>query len=236
MPEAEKVRAMFAEISGRYDLLNHLLSFNLDRLWRRALVREGAQGSPRRVLDLATGTGDLAALFRSRLPAARVVGADFCVPMMREGKRAGKEGGDWVGADALALPFREASFDLVSVAFGLRNFSDPAAALREVRRVLAPAGRLLVLEFSMDLAPVFGGAYRFYFRRVLPRVGKWVSGSDAYSYLNRSVEELPPPARVVSWMREAGFSSVRTRRLSGGSVMLYAADGANERGGRPLSL
>lgn len=236
MPEAEKVRAMFAEISGRYDLLNHLLSFNLDRLWRRALVREGVKGAPRRVLDLATGTGDLAGLFRGRLPAARVVGADFCVPMMREGKRAGKDGWDWVAADALSLPFAAGAFEVVSLAFGLRNFSDPQAALREIRRVLAPAGRLLVLEFSMDLAPVFGGAYRFYFRSVLPRVGKWVSGSDAYRYLNRSVEELPPPERVVSWIREAGFASVRTRRLAGGSVMLYVAGTANEPAALPFAL
>ncbi len=221
--KARRVRSMFAEISPRYDLLNRVLSFNLDRLWRRTLVREGIAGAPGRVLDLATGTGDLAELFRTRLPRARVVGADFCLPMMEEGRRSGRAGWDWIGADALALPFAAGAFDLVSLAFGLRNFSDPGAALAEIRRVLAPGGRLLVLEFSMELAPVFGGLYRFYFRRVLPRVGRWISGSDAYGYLNRSVEEFPSPSRVVGLLRTAGFASASARRLAGGSVVLYVA-------------
>lgn len=214
---------MFAAISPRYDLLNRLLSFSLDRLWRRSLVKEGASGSPGRILDLATGTGDLAELFRKKLPDARVVGADFCLPMMLEGRRSGRAGWDWVGADALSLPFAAGTFDLVSLAFGLRNFSAPATALAEIRRVLAPRGRLLVLEFSMDLAPVFGGLYRFYFRNVLPRVGRWISGSDAYGYLNRSVEEFSSPSRIVGLLREAGFASVAVRRFAGGSVVLYAA-------------
>ena len=225
---ADQVRQMFAEISPRYDFLNHFLSLNLDRRWRRRLAREAASGGPRRILDLATGTGDLALLLRKEIPAALVAGADFCLPMLdRARRKAAPAAPDrlvWTAADALKLPFRDGSFDLVTVAFGLRNFADRPASLAEIRRVTAEGGRLLVLEFSMDLAPVFGGAYRFYFRHVLPHVGRWISGSDAYAYLNRSAEELPGPSRIVGLIREAGFSSVEARRLTGGSVVLYLAE------------
>ncbi len=228
--QSAEIREMFAEISGRYDFLNHLLSFNLDRLWRRALVKEGLTANPRRILDLATGTGDLAALFRKRLPQAGVVGADFCLPMLElarrkanKAKRAAPGRLSWTAADALKLPFRDASFDLVTIAFGLRNFADPALALSEIRRVAAPAGKLLVLEFSMELSPWLAALYRPYFRHVLPRLGRLVSGSDAYAYLNRSVEALPAPAEVAGWMQEGGFPSIRTCPLSGGVVVLYIA-------------
>lgn len=220
------VRSMFAEISPRYDFLNHVLSLNLDRLWRRRAARAGLAASPRRILDLATGTGDLALTLRRRAAAPLVVGLDACLPMLdvaraKAARRAAAV--SFAAGDALALPFRDAAFDLVTVAFGLRNVANRAAALTEIRRVTAPGGRLVVLEFSMDLASWFAPFYRVYLRRVLPALGRAVSGSDAYAYLNRSVEAFPPPPEVAAAIHRVGFAPVTVRRLAAGAVSLYVA-------------
>ena len=226
MPDATNVREMFSRITPRYDFLNHLLSLNLDRLWRRALVREGLSHHPGRILDLATGTGDVAIQFRAMSQDPFIAGADYCLPMLAcaPAKAAGEKRIAWAAADALRLPFKSGAFDLVTIAFGLRNFADIAAGLSEIRRVTAPGGRLLVLEFSMDLAPWFSLFYKPYFRHVLPRVGRWLSGSGAYAYLCDSVEQFPKPADVLRAICEAGFPCAEARTMTGGSVVLYAAE------------
>lgn len=226
------MRRMFAQISRRYDFLNHLLSLNLDRGWRRRLVRRAVARRPRRILDLATGTGDLAALLRARLPRALVAGADACLPMLQAGlpkvSRAARAGSPvhLVGADALALPFRDGSFDLVSVAFGIRNFADLAGGLSEIRRVLCGGGTLLALEFSLELRPGFAPFYLPYFRHVLPAMGRVVSGTGAYRYLAASVEGMRAPAAVRAEMERCGLLPARLEPLAGGSVVLYEARAA----------
>ena len=219
---------MFDRIAGRYDLLNHLLSGNVDRSWRRLVARtlrpslvEGA-----RVLDVACGTGELS-LALARAGAARVVGLDFCRPMLEIARRKAVEGSrglPFVEGDALRLPFADGSFDVVTIAFGLRNLAGVEEGLRELRRVLRPGGRLAVLEFSSPVVPGFRALFRFYFRRVLPHVGGLLSGSRvAYEYLPDSVSRFPDQKRLAALMREAGFEEVEYRNLTGGIAALHTA-------------
>ena len=217
---------MFGRIAGRYDLLNHLLSGNVDKRWRRLVARtlrpslvEGA-----RVLDVACGTGDLALALASA-GAASVVGLDFCRPMLEIARRkaAGESRGlQFVEGDALRLPFADESFDAVTIAFGLRNLAGVEEGLRELLRVLRPGGRAAVLEFSSPSVPGFRALFRFYFARVLPRVGGLVSGSrGAYEYLPDSVSRFPDQRRLAELMREAGFEEVEYRNLTGGIAALH---------------
>jgi demethylmenaquinone methyltransferase / 2-methoxy-6-polyprenyl-1,4-benzoquinol methylase len=217
---------MFAGIAGRYDLLNHLLSGNVDKRWRRIVARtlrpslvEGA-----RVLDVACGTGDLS-LVLDGAGEARVVGLDFCRPMLEiaRGKaEADKSPVPFVEGDALRLPFADESFDVATIAFGLRNLASVEEGLRELRRVLRPAGRIAVLEFSDPVVPGFRALFRFYFTRVLPRIGGLISGSrGAYEYLPDSVSKFPDQKRLAALMREAGFEEVGYRNLTGGIAALH---------------
>ena len=217
---------MFAGIAGRYDLLNHLLSGNVDKLWRRRVARslqsslvEGA-----RVLDVACGTGDLS-LVLARAGAAQVVGLDFCRPMLEIARRkaeADSRAVPFVEGDALRLPFADETFDAATIAFGLRNLAGVSEGLRELRRILRPGGRLAVLEFSSPVVPGFRALFRFYFERVLPRVGGLVSGSrGAYEYLPDSVSWFPDQKRLAALMREAGFENVSYRNLTGGIAALH---------------
>jgi demethylmenaquinone methyltransferase / 2-methoxy-6-polyprenyl-1,4-benzoquinol methylase len=217
---------MFGRIAGRYDLLNHLLSGNVDKSWRRLVARtlssslvEGA-----RVLDVACGTGDLS-LTLARAGAASVVGLDFCRPMLEIARRkadAGLRGLPFVEADALRLPFADESFDAVTIAFGLRNLAGVEEGLRELLRVLKAGGRVAVLEFSSPVVPGFRALFRFYFTRVLPRVGGLVSGSrGAYEYLPDSVSRFPDQKGLAALMREAGFGEVEYRNLTGGIAALH---------------
>ncbi|MBC7932547.1 MAG: bifunctional demethylmenaquinone methyltransferase/2-methoxy-6-polyprenyl-1,4-benzoquinol methylase UbiE [Rubrivivax sp.] len=217
---------MFAGIAGRYDLLNHLLSGNIDKRWRRLVARtlqsslvEGA-----RVLDVACGTGDLSLVLESAGEAS-VVGLDFCRPMLEiaRGKaEAGARPVPFVEGDALRLPFADESFDVVTIAFGLRNLASVEEGLHELRRVLRPAGRIAVLEFSEPVVPGFRALFRFYFTRVLPRIGGLVSGSrGAYEYLPDSVSKFPDQKRLAALMREAGFEDVGYRNLTGGIAALH---------------
>jgi len=208
---------MFSRIAPRYDALNHLLSFNADRRWRaRAAGR--VNGSHRRVLDLATGTGDLAAALAR--PGRTVVGADFCLDMLAGARR--KDPGVRLSAgDALALPFPEATFDAVTIAFGVRNFADLPAGLAEIKRVLRRGGLLVVLEFSQPSGAA-GAAYRVYSDRVLPWIGGLLSGSpEAYRYLNRSARAWPDRAALADVLRQAGFEDVAATPMTFGVVALH---------------
>jgi demethylmenaquinone methyltransferase / 2-methoxy-6-polyprenyl-1,4-benzoquinol methylase len=225
---ARRVREMFAGIANRYDLLNHLLSGNTDRRWRRlvakrlheVLSKEGA-----RVLDVACGTGDLS-LALAKEAGARVVGTDFCRPMLEIARRKAAANDfseiPFVEGDALKLPFAEGSFDAVSIAFGLRNLASVEAGLRELRRILKPGGRAAILEFSTPVVPGFRALFRFYFTRVLPKIGGMISGSrGAYEYLPDSVSRFPDQKRLAQMMREAGFEEVEYKNLTGGVAALH---------------
>jgi demethylmenaquinone methyltransferase/2-methoxy-6-polyprenyl-1,4-benzoquinol methylase len=237
--DAGSIRRMFADISPRYDFLNHFLSLNLDRSWRRRVARELALEKGARVLDVCTGTADLALeLARGISPAlgGRVVGSDFTPEMLRLGavKRARRAGGsepcgvELCQADALRLPFADGTFDAVTVAFGIRNVSDLDAGLREMRRVLRPGGKAAVLEFSTPRSRWLRGAFLWYFHRVLPRLGGWVSGSQAgrraYSYLPRSVSEFLSPEELSRRLEGAGFTRARCVPLACGVAAIHVAE------------
>ncbi len=220
---------MFGEIASRYDFLNHLLSAGIDRRWRRrttqlAPLREGGT-----VLDVCTGTGDLAlAYWRSGGGRTEVVGADFCRPMLEIGlakvRRAGADDKiSLVEADAEHLPFENDRFEIVSVAFGLRNISDTDLGLREMARVCRPGGRVVVLEFSMPRSKLIQEVYKRYFRRLLPLVGQALAKNkqEAYNYLPASVEEFPQDEALAQRFRGAGLKDVCYRRLTFGVATLY---------------
>lgn len=213
------MRGMFTAIAPRYDFLNHLLSLNVDRSWRRAAVsRLGWEAKPDGVyLDLCAGTLDLAAELARRAGfRGRVIGADFAVPMLARGRHKAPRTAP-VAADALALPFPAARFDGALVGFGARNLADLDAGLREAARVLRPGGRLVILEFATPRFAPLRAAYLFYFRRILPFIGRLVSKHrDAYSYLPESVLAFPEPEALGKRMERAGFRNVRSERLTAG--------------------
>jgi len=223
-----RVRRMFGEIAGRYDFLNHLLSLGIDVYWRWRTVRQVPPASGAPILDLCTGTGDLAlAYHRAAEGKARVVGADFCHPMLVIGRckaaRAGADEVAFVEADAQRLPFPSDFFQIVSVAFGLRNVTDTDRGLREMVRVCRPGGKIVVLEFSMPRWQPFKAIYGWYFRYVLPKIGQALARNkqEAYSYLPASVGEFPSGDALAERMRQAGASQVRYFPLTLGVATLY---------------
>jgi demethylmenaquinone methyltransferase / 2-methoxy-6-polyprenyl-1,4-benzoquinol methylase len=229
--ERNHIRRMFDAIADRYDLVNRLLSFRRDIAWRRAMVAALPDGGGMRVLDLATGTCDvLLTLLDSDCPVASVVGADVSQSMLRLGGRKVAAAGKTVSvslfqADATALCFRDGAFDAVSVAFGVRNFSDLQSGLREMRRVLRPGGRALILEFSLPANRMIRYPYLLYFRHVLPFIGGVISRQpDAYRYLNRSVEAFPYGTMFCDLLSEAGFVRVTAMPLTFGIATLYTGD------------
>jgi len=208
---AAAVREMFSSIAPRYDLLNHLLSLNVDRLWWRRTARAFTSVLARndaRVLDLCCGTGDMAFALRRRAGPAMplILGADFSHPMLqRATQKSLAIPLHWMEADALRLPLADSSFDLVTAAFGFRNLADYDAGLREMARVLRPGGKVGILDFG-EPRGLLGTVYRFYFRRVLPKLGTVISGvKGPYQYLPASVERFPPPQEMLERMRAAGF-------------------------------
>jgi demethylmenaquinone methyltransferase/2-methoxy-6-polyprenyl-1,4-benzoquinol methylase len=219
--DPQAVRAMFGRIAQRYDLANHVLSGGVDFLWRRRVARIIENWRPTRVLDLATGSGDLALAIQRRLPEAKIVAADFSQEMLEVARRKGVR--ETVLADALQLPFESGSFDCVTVAFGLRNMADWAAALREMARVLRSGGHLLVLDFSLPHGALLP-AYRFYLHRCLPLLASLVTGQrDAYDYLGGSIEKFPSGGEMVELIEKSGFARASAEPLTGGIATIYTA-------------
>jgi demethylmenaquinone methyltransferase/2-methoxy-6-polyprenyl-1,4-benzoquinol methylase len=226
-----RVQEMFGRIAPRYDLLNHLLSLDVDKIWRRRVARKfsAALRNPNaRILDLCCGTGDLAfALRREAQTGAEIIGSDFVPEMLIRARAKASAAGaavEFVEADALHLPFPDASFDLVTCAFGFRNLANYERGLQEIRRVLKPGGAAGILEFAEPPGKLFGALYRFYFRHILPRLGGLISGnSSAYAYLPSSVSKFPPPEELNSQFERAGFADVEFERWTGGIITLHVA-------------
>ncbi|MDQ3117974.1 MAG: bifunctional demethylmenaquinone methyltransferase/2-methoxy-6-polyprenyl-1,4-benzoquinol methylase UbiE [Verrucomicrobiota bacterium] len=215
------VQAMFDGIASRYDLANHLLSGGIDYWWRHRAATIVEKWQPVRILDLATGSGDLALAIKRRLPQAHVTGVDFSPEMLANARRKGLE--DTIVADALQLPFADGSFDCVTVAFGLRNMADWGAAVREMARVLTRESHLLILDFSMP-GGALQPAYRFYLHRCLPTLAALVTRRrDAYEYLGASIEKFPAGAAMTSLIEANGLASATATRLTGGIATIYLA-------------
>ena len=216
------VRDMFGQVAPRYDLLNRLLSFNIDQWWRSRTVERlrPILHRPEAVaLDLCCGTGDLS-IALSKGARARVLGSDFCHPMLTAARR--KAALPFFEADALELPVADATLDLITVAFGFRNLANYERGLRELRRALKPGGTVAILEFSQPPNPLFAAAYNLYSNKILPRIGAAISGaSEAYTYLPESVRKFPDADGLARMMNEAAYSDVRFERMTFGIVALH---------------
>jgi demethylmenaquinone methyltransferase/2-methoxy-6-polyprenyl-1,4-benzoquinol methylase len=228
MPEGRQVQQMFSAIAGRYDVLNHVLSGGLDFWWWWRMARASGAGPGKRFLDVAAGTGDSSLALARR--GAEVVSTDFTHAMLRLGPakfaRKGLAQRIWASsdADAQALPFRDASFDGLAICYGIRNVEDRPAAYAEFLRVLRPGGQLTILEFSTPGLPGLKGLYDWYSRRVLPRIGAWISGdASAYTYLPESIRAFPVQQALAAELETAGFRAVRWTNLTGGIVALHRA-------------
>lgn len=231
MPDPAAVNSMFARIARRYDFANRLLSGGTDVWWRYQLVRAVTQSQPQRVLDLATGSGDVAFAISKHLPSnALIIGMDFCQPMLDEAVRkqstaATQQFGNitFTLGDALNLPLADESFDVITIAFGLRNLADRDRGLREMRRILKPGGRLIILEFSQPYR-WFRPLYYFYLQRLLPTIAGWVTGDKAaYDYLNRTIGAFPDREALSGECTRAGFTRVAARPMTLGIVALHEA-------------
>ena len=229
-PAAPRVRTMFASIAGSYDRANQILSLGLHHRWRLRAVGLSGVRPGERVLDCATGTGDLALAFRRAVgPEGDVVGTDFCVEMLAlapgKAARAGLPMRFEI-ADVLKLPYPDRSFDIASIAFGIRNVEDPARGLAEMARVTREGGRVVVLEFGQPGGAWFAPLYRFYSHTILPRIGGWLSGQrSAYEYLDRTSSRFPAGDRFLALMRDTGaFRDVRAHALTGGVAYVYVGD------------
>ncbi len=223
--KAGLVREVFDSVAGRYDLMNDLMSFGVHRIWKAAFVHQIAPRAGEAFVDLAGGTGDIA--FALGAAGAHVTVCDYNEQMLRQGRKRAADRGlvpgpDWVTGDAQALPFPSASMDGITIAFGLRNVTEPARALAEIRRVLKPGGRFFCLEFSQVAVPVLDKIYDVYSFNVLPRLGQWVAGdADSYKYLAESIRRFPPQQKLLDMMRAAGFGRAGFRNLSGGIAAIH---------------
>ena len=222
MPDPAYVHAAFSSIAERYVTANHVLSMGTDILWRARVVQMVAEWKPANLLDIATGTGDLALAIKKAMPEVDVLGTDFCRPMLDVAVRRGLS--RVLEADAMNLPLPDASFDAATVAFGLRNMADYEKALREFRRVLRPGGHLLVLDFSMPENPLFAAPYRLYLHHVLPRIAGMLTGNkDAYAYLGDSIEAFPRGAGFCELLERSGYSAPTCLPLCMGIASIYTA-------------
>lgn len=218
-PEAKQIQFLFSRISKPYDLLNHVFSLGIDIWWRKTLVRHVAARRPSSVLDLATGSGDVALMLRKS--GLKVIGADFCLPMLEEARRKGFS--PVVAADALQLPLADNSFQAVTVAYGLRNFVDRPAAMAEVLRVLRPGGRFFILEFSRPWK-ILRPFYNFYLETFMPWVTQKAAGEkDAYHYLACSIQAFPPQQELAELLKSCGFEDVSFQNLTMGISALHIA-------------
>lgn len=232
VPKSEKsalVRDLFEGVAEHYDLMNDLMSGGAHRLWKRAMVAWLAPRDGQHILDMAGGTGDIAFRILERAPEAHVTVADINAKMLAVGRnraldRGMLQGLDWLCADAEALSFPDAQFDAYTIAFGIRNVTDVAGALREARRVLRPGGRFLCLEFSQAKLGLLEPLYESYSFSVVPKIGEWITGrADAYRYLVESIRRFPGPGEFAQMLRHAGLDQVKQRPLAGGIAMLHSA-------------
>ncbi len=216
------VHRAFASIAKRYVLTNHVLSLGIDVLWRRKVARLVAETNPKLILDVATGSGDLAQSVQAGSPEARVIAADFCAPMLAEARRRGLS--DLIVADGLALPFPDQSIDALTIGYGLRNMANWADAISEFSRVLKPDGLLVILDFSLPRNPVLRAPYRFYLHRILPVLAGWLTGNrEAYAYLGDSIERFPAGETMSELIEANGFQSADWYPQLGGISSVYAA-------------
>ena len=226
----EEVREMFDNIAPKYDLLNHTLSMSIDRVWRRRVVGEVRRAKPGRILDVATGTGDLAIALARRIRDVQVLGVDLSEQMLAVARRKiearGLDGRIVLDrGDAERLAVADASVDVATVAFGVRNFGDLGAGLRELARTIKPGGKVVILEFSRPRNRVFRALYEFYSYKILPRIGGLVSRDKrAYEYLPASVGEFPAPEEFMAMMARAGFRNCRARSQSFGIAQIYIGE------------
>mgnify|MGYP001494954490 CR=1 FL=1 len=231
VPEGDKaamVHGVFSSVAGRYDLMNDLMSGGIHRLWKDAMMDWLAPRAGQRLLDVAGGTGDIAFRFLRRAPEARAVVCDMTEAMLAEGRKRAEAASlagriDWVAGDAMALPFPDASFDLCTISFGIRNVTRIEAALSSALRVLRPGGRLMVLEFSRIPNEALQRLYDLYSFNVIPPLGGLVTGDrDSYRYLVESIRRFPDQEHFAAMIREAGFARVRYRNLSMGIAALHS--------------
>ncbi len=224
-----RIGQMFDRIAHRYDLLNRLLSGYIDVYWRSVLVKKLSSGQAHRILDVATGTGDLAIALAKQWPKAEVTGLDISEAMLERARQKATRKGlntiAWVCAPAESLPFADQSFDMITVGFGVRNFADLQKGLSEMHRVLRKGGKVGILEFSMPRNPIIKKLYGVYFRHLLPRIGALLSGdSYAYRYLYETVQHFPAYEDFASLLYQAGFSDVEIVPLSSGICCMYLAE------------
>ena len=229
-PSSAEISEMFSEISPKYDLANRILSFGIDKLWRKRLIKAAELQSENHVLDLATGTADLVHDFDKQEKQLSILGLDLSRGMLEVGRSKLEQNQAHtrsllVEGDALQLPCKPGSFDVVSIAFGLRNLVDRGAGIAEMARVLRAGGRLLILEFSLPRFTLWRAIYRTYLKYLLPLIGGLITGSrTAYEYLHDSICEFPSPNQVEAMMRQAGFEDIKIAKLAGGIAVLYIGD------------
>ena len=226
MPDATYVHDAFARIADRYVLTNHVLSGGMDVWWRKVVTRRIRGWKPARLLDVASGTGDLALEIQRQCPDCEVIASDFCAEMLAHAASRGMA--RTVVADALHLPFQDGEFDVVTVAFGLRNMADYPAGLREMCRVLKPGGRLVILDFSLPAGPL-RAPYRWYLHNVLPHFAGWLTGQkDAYEYLGGSIEQFPSGTAMTALLESCGLGETNAAPMTFGVVTIYEGRTARE--------
>jgi demethylmenaquinone methyltransferase / 2-methoxy-6-polyprenyl-1,4-benzoquinol methylase len=216
------VHEAFSQISERYVVTNHVLSLGTDILWRKKVARLVRDLKPQRLLDLATGSGDLAMEIQRKSPGTKIIGADFCDPMLEMARKRNLDDIEWMVADAMDLPFPDASFDVVTVAFGLRNMASWPDATREMARVIRPGGHFIVLDFSLPTLPILRPAYRFYLHKVLPKIAGLITGQRAaFEYLSNSIEAFPSGPDMCQLLNENGLEKSKAIPLNFGIASIY---------------